>query len=200
MTHDQRINLIQLSELFELHKSGALTKEEYENLKKRKTAMQHKKLKLSTVLLFVIGMTGLQAQNTIPATGGNATGAGGASSYTVGQIVYTTESNSNGSVAKGVQQPYEISVVSGIEEALGISIEILVYPNPTTEFITLKIENHEVLNLRYQLYDMNGRLIRDNKVDGDETSIVMSSLLPATYFLKVTDNKKVEKTFKIIKN
>ncbi len=162
--------------------------------------MQHKKLKLSTVLLLGIGMLGLQAQNTIPATGGNATGAGGTSSYTVGQVVYNTYTGTNGSVAQGVQQPFEISVVTGIEEALGISLEIMVYPNPTTEFITLKIETHEVLNLRYQLNDIKGNLLQDNKIEGNETSIVMSSLLPATYFLKVTDNKKVVKTFKIIKN
>lgn len=30
MTHDQQINFIQLSELFELNKSMVLTKEEYE--------------------------------------------------------------------------------------------------------------------------------------------------------------------------
>ena len=41
--------------------------------------MRNKKLKLSTVLLLGIGMLGLQAQNTIPATGGNAIGAGGTS-------------------------------------------------------------------------------------------------------------------------
>ena len=29
--------------------------------------LQHKKQKLSTVLLFVIGLAGLQAQNTVPA-------------------------------------------------------------------------------------------------------------------------------------
>ncbi len=183
-----------------MHKSGALTKEEYEKLKNSKSAMQHKKLKLSTVLLFVIGLTGIQAQNTIPATGGNAIGAGGTASYTIGQVVYTTNTGTSGSVAQGVQQPFEISVVSGIEEALGISLEIMVYPNPTTEFITLKIENHEVLNLRYQLYNTRGSLIKDNMVEGSETSIEMTSLLPATYFLKVTDNKKIVKTFKIIKN
>jgi hypothetical protein len=162
--------------------------------------MRHKKLKLSTVLLFVIGLTGIQAQNTIPATGGNATGAGGTSSYTVGQVVYTTNSGTNGTVAQGVQQPFEISVVTGVEEAQGISLEIMVYPNPTMDFITLKIENHEVLNLRYQLNDIKGSLLLDNIIEGSETSIEMSSLVPATYFLKVTDNKKVVKTFKIIKN
>lgn len=159
-----------------------------------------KKANLSTVLLFVLGLTGLLAQNTIPASGGNATGSGGSVNYTVGQVVDDTYTGTNGSVAQGVQQPYEISVVNGIDEALGISLEIKVYPNPTMDFIKLKTANYEIQNLRYQLYDMNGRLVKENKVEGDETSIAMSNLVPATYFLKVMDNKEVIKTFKIIKN
>ncbi|MGC8754863.1 MAG: hypothetical protein ACP5QJ_07625, partial [Thermosulfidibacteraceae bacterium] len=78
--------------------------------------MRHKKLKLSAVLLLGLGLTGLQAQESVNATGGNASGNGGTVAYSVGQVVYTTNTGTNGSVAQGVQQPFEISVVSGIEE------------------------------------------------------------------------------------
>ena len=162
--------------------------------------MAHKALKISIVIVFVIGFTSLQAQSTNPASGGNASGSGGSVSYTIGQIVYTKNNGTNGSVAQGVQQPYEISVVTGIEEALGISLEIMVYPNPATDFVKLKIENYEVQNLRYQLYDINGSLLQDNKIVGNETNIVISNYVPAVYFLKVSDNNKVIKAFKIIKN
>jgi hypothetical protein len=162
--------------------------------------MRDKELRLSTVILLCFGMFGLQAQQVVTTSGGNASGSGGSASYSVGQVVYTTNGNSNGSVAQGVQQPYEIFIVTGIEEAKGISLEIMVYPNPATDFIKLKIENYDVQNLRYQLYDINARLLQDNKIVGNETDIVMSNYVSATYFLKVTDNNKVVKTFKIIKN
>jgi hypothetical protein len=55
----------------------------------------------------------IHAQEAIPAGGGNASGSGGSASYSVGQVVYTTNTGTNGSAAQGVQQPYEISVVSG---------------------------------------------------------------------------------------
>ena len=55
-------------------------------------------------------------------------------------------------------------------------------------------------DLSYQLYDMNGKLLENKKVTGNETSIVMSNLVPATYFVKVTEGNKEVKTFKIIKN
>ena len=162
--------------------------------------MRYKKGKLSVVILLGIGLTGLQAQNAIPASGGNASGSGGSVSYSVGQVVYTTNTGTNGSSAQGVQQPYEISVVTAVEETKDISLKIMVYPNPATDFIKLKIENYEVLNLRYQLFDINGSLLQDNVIVGNETSIDMSNYMSATYFLKVTDNNKVIKTFKIIKN
>ena len=159
-----------------------------------------KKATLIIVLMYGLCMTGLQAQNTIPASGGNATGAGGTASYTVGQIVYTKIIGSNGIVAQGVQQAYEISVVTGIPEAQEISLEMNVYPNPAQDYIKLNIKNYEVENLRYQLYDINGNLLLSNTIEGQETNIIMQTLLPSTYFLKVIQGNKDIKTFKIIKN
>ena len=155
-------------------------------------------LLLSVVLCF--GMFGLQAQQVVTTSGDNASGSGGTVSYTVGQIVYTTNTGTNGSAAQGVQQPFEISAVTGIEEALGIWLEMVVYPNPATDFIKLNIKNYELQNLRYQLYDINARLLQDNKIVSNETSIVMQNIEPSMYLLKVTDRNKVVKTFKIIKN
>jgi hypothetical protein len=149
--------------------------------------------------LFGFGTT-IQAQNTLPASGGNASGTGGTVSYTIGQVAYTKDIGTNGSVAQGVQHPYEISVITAIEEAKDISVELIVYPNPATDLIKLTIKNYEIENLDYQLYDITGNLLLGNKVEGRETNISMQTLLPATYFLKVADRNKVVKTFKIIKN
>lgn len=162
--------------------------------------MRHKKIKLSAVLLLGLGLTGLQAQTSVNATGGNASGSVGSVSYSVGQFVYTTNTGTNGSVAQGVQQPYEISVVTAIEEPKGIALSVSAYPNPTTDNLTLSIEEFDISNLSYQLYDMNGKLLQNEKITGNQTSIVMSNLVPANYFVKVTNGNKEVKTFKIIKN
>jgi hypothetical protein len=153
---------------------------------------------LICVCLFGYG-TFIIAQTTIPTSGGNATGSGGTSSYSVGQIVYTTYTGTNGSVSQGVQQPFEISVLTGIEEAKDISLEIAAYPNPARDFVKLIIKNFEVLNLKYRLYDFNGRLIKENVVEGNETNISMQDCLPATYILKVLQGNKEIKSFKVIK-
>jgi hypothetical protein len=162
--------------------------------------MRHKRLKLSAVLLLGLGLTGLQAQESVNATGGDALGSGGSASYSVGQVVYTTNTGTNGSVAQGVQQAFEISVVTGLEEAKGINLSVSAYPNPTTDYLTLEVKDVELLNLHFQMYDMNGKLLQNEKITGNQTSIVMSNLVPATYFVKVIQGNKEFKTFKIIKN
>jgi hypothetical protein len=152
--------------------------------------MKTPSLALTAICMFGFG-TAIQAQNDIPASGANAVDSGGSVSYTVGLVFYTTSTGTNGNVAQGVQQPFEISVVTGIEEAKGINLVCSAYPNPATDNVKLKVENYETENLIYQLYDIRGNLLENKKIEGNETSIVMSNLVPGTYFLKVSDNNKL---------
>jgi len=161
--------------------------------------MKNTKTILNALLLFVLGLTGVHAQEALPASGGNASGSGGSVSYTIGQVVYTTIAGINGSVAQGVQQPYEISVVTGLAEAAGIKLICSAYPNPAKEYVTLRIENCDTENMIYQLYDDSGKLLEKKKVEGTETRIDMDNLVIATYFLKVLRSNQVVKTFKVIK-
>jgi hypothetical protein len=161
--------------------------------------MRHKRLKLSAVLLLGLGLTGLQAQEAIPTSSGEASGSGGSASFSVGQVFSKTNTGTNGSVAEGVQQPYEISVVSGIEDAKDISLICSVYPNPTKDFLTLKVENYPLDELRYHIYDIQGKLLESKIVTADQTGIEMDKFTPATYLLKVIHNNIEVKTFRIIK-
>jgi len=158
--------------------------------------MKHKKT-ITSVAFLLLGLGGLQAQEAVTATGGEATGTGGTASYIVGQVFYTTATGTNGSVAQGIQQAFEISVTLGVNET-AINLELSVYPNPTTNYLTLKVE--ETANLNYQLFDMQGKVIENKKVTTNTTSITMEALPTATYFLNVVKNNQVVKTFKVIKN
>ena len=161
--------------------------------------MKHTKFLLSLLILSGLCIT-VHAQSTIPATGGNATGTEGSVSYTVGQITYQTISGTNGIVAQGVQQPYEISVVTALEEAKDISLICSVYPNPTTNFLILKVGDNENANFSYWLYGVNGNLIETKRILANETQISMGNQVSGTYFLKITSGNKEIKTFKIVKN
>ncbi|RTY73080.1 T9SS type A sorting domain-containing protein [Flavobacterium sp. LS1P28] len=160
--------------------------------------MNIKKIKIVILFLLGFGLLTAQAQQAITATGGDASGSGGTVAYSVGQVVYTTNTGTNGSVAQGVQQSYIISIVLGIEDN-SIKLELTAYPNPTTNFLTLNVGNAELSTLRFQLYDISGKLIESRKIVSSTETIGMENLPSAIYFLKVVNNNKEVKTFKIIK-
>lgn len=160
--------------------------------------MNTKKIKIVVLFLLGFGLLTAQAQQAITATGGDASGSGGTVAYSVGQIVYTTSTGTNGSVAQGVQQSYIISIVLGIEDN-STKLELTAYPNPTTNFLTLNVGNAELSTLRFQLYDISGKLIESRKIISSTETIGMENLPSAIYFLKVANNNQEVKTFKIIK-
>jgi hypothetical protein len=162
--------------------------------------MFYKTYKLLTVIVFHLILGTIQAQETIPAAGGNISGDGGSVDFTVGQIVYTSNSGLNGTIEEGVQQPYEIWTYTGMEEAKGIQLECSVFPNPVNDILTLKVDIQKKDKLSYRLYEMNGKLIENNKITSVETSISMKDLAAGTFFLKVICNNKELKNFKIIKH
>jgi hypothetical protein len=151
------------------------------------------------VLPLVIGLTA-NAQQSTNTTGGNATGAGGTVSYSVGQINYTTNTGTSGSACQGVQQPFEIFAITNVDEAKDLNINLSAFPNPTFDNLTIKIESANTKNLSYLLLDINGKLLASQKLDGAETKIAMNNYAAATYFIKITENNNILKTFKIIKN
>ena len=166
--------------------------------------MQHKQKKMKTlgvapVLILALSLSTVSAQESVNATGGNASGEGGSANYSVGQVVYTTHTGANGSVTQGVQQPYEISVVTAIDEAKSINLSVSAYPNPTTDYLTLSIDELEISTMSYHVYDVTGKLIQSEKITGNHTTIGMNNLVPATYFVKVIQGNQEVKTFKIIK-
>ncbi len=158
-----------------------------------------KKTKLIFIILLSTALTEIKAQQGTTATGGEASGAGGIVSYSVGQISYSNITNSNGYINEGVQQPYEFFTV-GISTNNNITLSYTAYPNPTAAKINLKVENTSLENLSYQLYDISGKLLLNQKITSNISSIQMVSFASANYFLKVTDNNKVVQTIKIIKN
>jgi hypothetical protein len=140
------------------------------------------------------------SQEAVTVSGGSGTGSGGSIEYTVGQIVYKTYVDTKGSVAEGMQQPFEISVVTSVEEGNTSNIQCKSFPNPTSDFINIVIDNQLTDGLNYQLFDMNGKLLESNVISSNETKIEMKSYVSSTYFIKINNvNNKEIKNFKVIK-
>lgn len=158
-----------------------------------------KKIKLIIAFLFCFTYSGIMAQESINASGNDATGSGGTAAYSVGQVVYTYESGSNGSSNQGVQQPIEF-FVNGVDEAGDINLTMNVYPNPANTIINLEIGKSNFENLSYQLFDVTGKLLISEKINEARTPIPMESFSSGTYLLKIAELKNTLKSFTIIKN
>jgi len=158
-----------------------------------------KSLGVAALFTLSFSFSSVSAQESLNTTGGNVLGSGGSVSYSIGQLTYQTYTGTNGSVSEGVQQPYEISIVTATELAKGVNLSISAYPNPTTDYLTLSIDELEISNLSFQLYDMKAKLLQNEKITDKHTNIVMSNLPTATYFVKVMQGSKEIKTFKIVK-
>lgn len=155
-------------------------------------------MKKITLLFILFCLPKLLAQTAFVSAGGNAVGAGGSSSYSIGQVAYTNHVGGNGTIALGIQQPAEIFTL-GNDDFPEITLQMSVYPNPTTAFLNLTIPEYSSETINYQLLDMKGSVVQSQKVSQKETQISLENMQAAIYFLKISDNNRVIKTFKIIK-
>jgi hypothetical protein len=138
------------------------------------------------------------SQEAIPASGSEATGSGGSGSYTVGQVFYTAHTAASGSVSQGVQHPFEFQTLSN-PALTSVNLTAVTYPNPTKDFIILKITDSALHNLRYTLFDVNGKAIASGSITEASTQVQMKHLAIGAYILKVSQQNKSLKTFKILK-
>jgi hypothetical protein len=156
---------------------------------------------LCVILFFALNMGTAIAQNATVTAGGTATGSGGTLTYTIGQIADQKVEGNGRYVIEGVQQPYEIQVV-GINSYPNITLEAILYPNPTSSKVVLSIRNYEIPSqgLTAQLYDFNGKMVKSIVVKDLDTEIDFSAYAAATFQLRIVDDKTLLKTFKVVKN
>jgi hypothetical protein len=159
---------------------------------------KYKEIILFLMIIFTVPEI-TNAQVAITTAGGSSSGSMGSVSYTIGQVVYSSSLTSSGNITAGVQQPYEITMITEIKEAKDIELFISAFPNPTFDNVTLKIDNYTFEKLICNLTDINGKQLISLKIINKETSVKLTNLKPSTYFMKILDNNKEIKVFKIIK-
>lgn len=158
------------------------------------------KMKKTIVFFFALWMMAMQtieAQSDVVPMGGTATGDGGTVTYTIGQIAVQSYEESGVIICEGVQQPYEIQII-GIDNYPGITLNAVVFPNPTNGNVQLTMNNVQ-LEGEVKVFDMNGKFLFVKKIEGENTEIPMSELAAGTYFVNVVSEKQVLKTFKVVK-
>jgi hypothetical protein len=150
------------------------------------------------LLLFLVVISpGLLAQQVVSSAGSSMSNASGSISYTIGEGVSQTISNGDKTLTQGFHQT--TLSVSSINEIKDLDFTISVYPNPTNDFVNLLVGKDEVLGFKYQLFDINGKLISQKELEGNETKVSFQHLSSGFYLLRVNNGSQELKSFKIIK-
>jgi len=140
----------------------------------------------------------VSAQQSPVAAGSVATGTGGSVSWSLGQVFASAQESNTAYLNQGVQQPYEIFVVSSSEEAAHKAVRV--FPNPTLHQLTLQLDGQPEAGMYCRLTDMQGRTQHQQAVTSTTTDIPADALAPGTYLLTVGLETKFLHTFQIIKH
>lgn len=120
-------------------------------------------------------------------------------SWTLGEPVISTLSGEY-ILTQGFHQ--DLYIITSIDEVEIEDFDIQIFPNPTPDYVNISINSTKKQNshIVLQLFDMNGRLLKEMNKNKLEQSIRINlqSFERANYFLKIIINNQT-KTYKILK-
>jgi len=150
------------------------------------------------LLFFSLAITPcvLSAQQDVVSSGGSATGATGSISFSIGQVVYSNEINTTGSINQGVQQPYEITPIFVNEPWREFAVEL--YPNPTRNNLLIEMPDF-IPGLNLRVFNLQGLLIEDRPILTKQTTLNAEPWAASTYIVKISDDFGHFSEYKLIK-
>lgn len=149
--------------------------------------------------LFFLSVAMPYAQESTNSGGGTLVDGSVSVGYSVGQIQTKEFSSSSGSCSPGVQQGYKVITV-GIDYKHELTWDVSVFPNPARDHLTLSFTGEEV-DMQYTatLTDINGNTVFVKEINQPECRIPVSYLTDAVYFMLITQNGRLIKLIKIVK-
>ena len=149
--------------------------------------------RIGLIIMLFSAVVSTKAQKVVSSGGDYQETSSGSLSWTIGEPVVGTVSNGN-VITQGFQQSRLL--IANISEIKNPKIKVLVFPNPTNDFVTIKLSEHQVYTM--QLFNLNGQLLMEQKANSIENKINMMTYSKGTYLLKLTNNKE-SNTYQIIK-
>jgi len=136
-------------------------------------------------------------QQVIAASGNHGSSPTHQLSWTIGEPVIETAVATNNTLTQGFHQTN--LVITDVSEPGLAAFEMTVFPNPSMDFIYLNVSNRNQKKAEYILYDETGRILQQMPIVEDISMIDLNTLASATYFLVISSNSEVIKTFKVVK-
>lgn len=153
-----------------------------------------------TLLLIISHLTNGQSisPQVIGAAGNYFTAGGSSVSFTIGESITTTLTNSNYKITQGFQQPsYTTTNVTEVELP---AYDLSIYPNPATNTITI-LNNGNSFSNNTQLFliDLLGKKLIEQPLNSKQTLIDLQLLAAGNYFIVIEENGRNSFTHKLTK-
>jgi hypothetical protein len=138
------------------------------------------------------------AQQVISSSGSVLKNSTGSLSFTVGELVIDTKNAGVTTITQGFHQTkLTITAMNVLREQ---NFSISAFPNPTNDFVNLKIEKGEIRDVEFILFDLQGKVLSNRKIESTNTEVSFSGYNSGNYLLKVIQKGKEIQTFKIVKD
>ena len=146
-----------------------------------------KKLLLILLCLPMIGFGQILSPSVIGSAGASFSNSTFSTDLTVGEVMIETFSNIS-IITQGFHQGIE-----GINsDVVNLDINTKVYPNPTTNFLIIELEQN--VNAELLVYDINGKIVIKDKLNNEQQKqLDFSFLNQGNYLLhiNIADNQSV---------
>jgi len=132
-------------------------------------------------------------RQVIGTSGNQYVSAAATMDFTIGEPVTATLTGQNGIATQGFHQG-TISITS-VRETLSLA-ELSVYPNPTTDKLTISTA---IENALWQLHTLDGKIVSSGALNLGNTTVDVTALAQATYMLTITTPSQLVNTYRIVK-
>lgn len=157
-----------------------------------------KPFNIMLLLLSAAMVTTSHAQTLAPTLVGSAGGSSqspiGSLEWSVGEPVASTLTANNTTLSQGFHQVY-IFITSATDESAGIpTLQVKVFPNPTTQYIYVEAAE----NISARLYNLVGKEAISTTQPEYEQELQVSHLPAGIYLLEIQSEKNnTRRTFKV---
>ena len=152
-------------------------------------------MKKRTIFLFsLLSTIAVSAQEVLSTQGDSYSNTSANINFTIGEVVINTGTNGTNELTQGFHQINWNFV--GMEDH-SPSFNATVFPNPTSEVLNIRTSSFE--NVRYTLYNAQGKLLIQDILSAEQTPVQVGQLAPGSYSIILNNQTQNLKTFKLIK-
>ena len=149
-----------------------------------------------------VGISQTISPQSINSSGQTMVQSNGSLTFTVGELVVLTQTDNDGNTLGSGFTSGAVLTTASIQEPNVSVINVKIYPNPTTDLVTVSIQETKLAQVVLEIVDANGKIISAEKYAGmsNNIGISTSSWEKGMYILNLKDSgNQVLGSYKIIK-